>query len=182
MIPLCGRSAFASSSFPYKSRGVHSSKRPFFSHSTSIYLFFFDIFSSNSLGDSCWSFFHIRCSENTFFPHDFHSTHLGRPLINFLYTLFFPPPAAILFKMKSSTIAFSLLITTAAARSLGAQQKRATHRTFIKRELPQEHSHEIFLTTVTASLNLNNPAKISDAVFGLLGADVRISFKFFMSQ
>lgn len=84
--------------------------------------------------------------------------------------------------MKSSTIAFSLLITAAAARSLGAQQKRATHRTFIKREVPQEHSHEIFITTVTASLNLNNPAKISDAVFGLLGAAVRISFESFMLQ
>lgn len=182
MIPLCGRSAFASSSFPYKSRGVHSSKRPFFSHSTSIYLFFFDIFSSNSLGDSCWSFFHIRCSENALFFLRLSFNTLGPAPYQFFIHTFFPPPAAILFKMKSSTIAFSLLITTAAARSLGAQQKRATHRTFIKRELPQEHSHEIFLTTVTASLNLNNPAKISDAVFGLLGADVRISFKFFMSQ
>ena len=37
------------------------------------------------------------------------------------------------------------------------------------REVPQEHSHEQFLTTVRASLQTNNPAGISDPVFGLLG-------------
>ncbi|KAF9483505.1 hypothetical protein BDN70DRAFT_799731 [Pholiota conissans] len=39
----------------------------------------------------------------------------------------------------------------------------------IRREVPQEHSHEQFLTTVRASLNLNNPDGIQDPVFGLLG-------------
>jgi len=39
----------------------------------------------------------------------------------------------------------------------------------VKREVPQEHSHEQFLTSVRASLNLNNPANIEDVVFGLLG-------------
>jgi len=38
-----------------------------------------------------------------------------------------------------------------------------------RREVPQEHSHEQFLTTVRASLNLNNPSGIKDVVFGLLG-------------
>ncbi|KAL9113591.1 MAG: hypothetical protein Q9227_002329 [Pyrenula ochraceoflavens] len=38
-----------------------------------------------------------------------------------------------------------------------------------KREVPQEHSHEQFLTTVRASLQQNNPAQIQDPVFGLLG-------------
>ncbi|RDW69691.1 hypothetical protein BP6252_08711 [Coleophoma cylindrospora] len=37
------------------------------------------------------------------------------------------------------------------------------------REVPQEHSHERFLTGVRINLNLNNPAKIQDPVFGLLG-------------
>ncbi len=32
-----------------------------------------------------------------------------------------------------------------------------------------EHSHEQFLTTVGASLALNNPDNIQDSVFGLLG-------------
>ena len=32
-----------------------------------------------------------------------------------------------------------------------------------------EHSHEPFLTSVRASLNLNNPDGILDPVFGLLG-------------
>ncbi|KAF8895445.1 hypothetical protein BD779DRAFT_1499601, partial [Infundibulicybe gibba] len=39
----------------------------------------------------------------------------------------------------------------------------------IRREVPQEHSHEPFLTSVRASLALNNPDQISDPVFGLLG-------------
>ncbi|KAI1079132.1 hypothetical protein F5B20DRAFT_179998 [Whalleya microplaca] len=38
-----------------------------------------------------------------------------------------------------------------------------------KREVPQEHSHEQFLTGVEAALNLNNVDKIQGAVFGLLG-------------
>lgn len=76
--------------------------------------------------------------------------------------------------MKTSIIAISLLITVATARSLGAQpQRRAIHRSFGKREVPQEHSHEAILTAVGASLNLNNPDKIADPVFGLLGAAVR---------
>jgi hypothetical protein len=39
----------------------------------------------------------------------------------------------------------------------------------IRREVPQEHSHQQFLTTVQTNLQLNNPDKIVDAVFGLLG-------------
>ncbi|KAG6836103.1 hypothetical protein H0H93_011330 [Arthromyces matolae] len=39
----------------------------------------------------------------------------------------------------------------------------------LRREVPQEHSHEQFLTSVRASLNLNNPDGIVDPVFGLLG-------------
>jgi len=39
----------------------------------------------------------------------------------------------------------------------------------IRREVPQEHSHEPFLTSVRASLALNNPDGIVDPVFGLLG-------------
>ncbi|EAU86232.1 hypothetical protein CC1G_03443 [Coprinopsis cinerea okayama7 len=39
----------------------------------------------------------------------------------------------------------------------------------VRREVPQEHSHERFLRSVQASLQLNNPAGIVDSVFGLLG-------------
>ncbi|KAF4617539.1 hypothetical protein D9613_005913 [Agrocybe pediades] len=38
-----------------------------------------------------------------------------------------------------------------------------------RREVPQEHSHEQFLTSVRASLNKNNPNNIQDPVFALLG-------------
>lgn len=39
----------------------------------------------------------------------------------------------------------------------------------IRREVPQEHSHQQFLTSVTTSLQKNNPSGIVDAVFGVLG-------------
>ncbi|KAI1114440.1 hypothetical protein F5Y14DRAFT_461387 [Nemania sp. NC0429] len=39
----------------------------------------------------------------------------------------------------------------------------------LRREVPQEHSHEQFLTGVAAALNLNNVEKIQDPVFALLG-------------
>lgn len=39
----------------------------------------------------------------------------------------------------------------------------------VKREVPQEHSHQRFLTSVQTSLLANNPDQIQDAVFGLLG-------------
>ncbi|RPD77987.1 hypothetical protein L226DRAFT_458808 [Lentinus tigrinus ALCF2SS1-7] len=39
----------------------------------------------------------------------------------------------------------------------------------VRREVPQEHSHEPILTAVRATLNLNNPDKIVDPVFALLG-------------
>ncbi|RDB17940.1 hypothetical protein Hypma_000906 [Hypsizygus marmoreus] len=39
----------------------------------------------------------------------------------------------------------------------------------VRREVPQEHSHEPFLTSVGKSLALNNPDGIVDPVFGLLG-------------
>ncbi|ETI22243.1 hypothetical protein G647_06316 [Cladophialophora carrionii CBS 160.54] len=38
-----------------------------------------------------------------------------------------------------------------------------------RREVPQEHSHEKFLTIVNTNLKLDNPDNIVDAVFGLLG-------------
>ncbi|EXJ67981.1 uncharacterized protein A1O5_08595 [Cladophialophora psammophila CBS 110553] len=38
-----------------------------------------------------------------------------------------------------------------------------------RREVPQEHSHEKFLTTVNQFLKIDNPDNIVDAVFGLLG-------------
>lgn len=41
----------------------------------------------------------------------------------------------------------------------------------VRREVPQEHSHEQFLTSVRNSLNKNNPDGITDPVFGLLGDD-----------
>lgn len=37
------------------------------------------------------------------------------------------------------------------------------------REVPQEHSHNVFLDLVRTSLDVNNPKNIQDPVFGLLG-------------
>lgn len=41
--------------------------------------------------------------------------------------------------------------------------------TLLRREVPQEHSHQQFLTSVQTSLLKNNPLDFVDAVFGLLG-------------
>ena len=46
--------------------------------------------------------------------------------------------------------------------------KRIPARMLRGREVPQEHSHEKFLTSVRTSLNLDNPEGIKDVVFGLL--------------
>lgn len=63
--------------------------------------------------------------------------------------------------MKTDYILPALLsLSLATARPFSTVQKR---------EVPQEHSHEQFLSKVRTSLNLNNPAGIVDPVFGLLG-------------
>jgi hypothetical protein len=63
--------------------------------------------------------------------------------------------------MKSSTYA-AIMATIATISS-------ARPTEMVRREVPQEHSHEQFLTTVRTSLQANNPAGIVDPVFGLLG-------------
>lgn len=52
----------------------------------------------------------------------------------------------------------------------------ATARPLQRREVPQEHSHQKFLTSVTTSLAANNPDKVVDPVFALLGNAVRLIF------
>ena len=58
-----------------------------------------------------------------------------------------------------------------AKRSHGGTERRSSfwNAMLSRREVPQEHSHAKFITIVTTNLNLNNPDKIKDAVFGLLG-------------
>jgi hypothetical protein len=68
--------------------------------------------------------------------------------------------------MKTTSIlSFVALSALASARPLSRTK-------LIRREVPQEHSHEQYLTTVRNSLNLDNPDGISDPVFGLLGNQV----------
>jgi hypothetical protein len=38
-----------------------------------------------------------------------------------------------------------------------------------RREVPQEHSHQKFITTVATLLRIDNPDGIVDPIFGLLG-------------
>ncbi|KAL6245614.1 hypothetical protein RBB50_007613 [Rhinocladiella similis] len=61
-------------------------------------------------------------------------------------------------KYEIATLALTLGLSTASP----VHQHRA-------REVPQEHSHNIFLDLVRTSLQINNPLKIQDPVFGLLG-------------
>ena len=62
--------------------------------------------------------------------------------------------------MKTSFIAITLIGAAAAA----------PYKTIAKREVPQEHAHENVIRAVQTSLELNNPDKIVNSVFGLLGA------------
>lgn len=65
--------------------------------------------------------------------------------------------------MKQSVIALSLV---------GAALARpgVNNFNFEKREVPQEHAHRNVNLEVSKSLNANNPDKIGDPIFGLLGA------------
>lgn len=65
--------------------------------------------------------------------------------------------------MKQSIIALSLVGAVLARPGVNTYS-------FTKREVPQEHAHRNVNLEVTKSLNLNNPDKIQDPVFGLLGA------------
>jgi hypothetical protein len=76
--------------------------------------------------------------------------------------------------MKTTSIlSFVALSALATARPL-------TRSKLVRREVPQEHSHEQYLTTVRNSLNIDNPDGISDPVFGLLGNQVCALCDFFM--
>lgn len=67
--------------------------------------------------------------------------------------------------MKSSIISI-LSVSAAIASPLPHTRDRVALES---REVPQEHSHEIFLTLTREALNKNNPKNIKDVVFGLLG-------------
>jgi len=62
-----------------------------------------------------------------------------------------------------SSKAFLLALVSFAIRSSAAPT------TIRRREVPQEHSHQPFLTSVQTSLLQNNPNELVDSVFGLLG-------------
>ena len=65
--------------------------------------------------------------------------------------------------MKSAIISSTFFLTLVSARPVNLLQA------IVKREVPQEHSHNLQLSQVRDALNLNNPDGIQDPVFGLLG-------------
>lgn len=74
--------------------------------------------------------------------------------------------------MKTNTAAFILALmglTTARPVAPGIKRLQARAFTKLRREVPQEHSHEQFLTGVGLALNLNNVDNVQDPVFALLG-------------
>jgi hypothetical protein len=72
------------------------------------------------------------------------------------------------YEIATALIAFFGLAT--AAPTLKPKTVFSIPRAMLRgREVPQEHSHNRFLDGVRANLALNNPAGISDPVFGLLG-------------
>ncbi|KAI0486138.1 hypothetical protein F4859DRAFT_357031 [Xylaria cf. heliscus] len=72
-------------------------------------------------------------------------------------------------KFTTST-AVLVMVGVASARPDAVRFSRKTRGSSkFRREVPQEHSHEQFLTGVGAALNLNNVENIQDPVFALLG-------------
>ncbi|KAI0845529.1 hypothetical protein F5Y00DRAFT_166708 [Daldinia vernicosa] len=76
-------------------------------------------------------------------------------------------------KVETSAALFALL-SVASARPDAVKIFRKTHAPIgasakFRREVPQEHSHEKFLTGVGQALNLNNVDQVQDPVFALLG-------------
>ncbi|KAI1429937.1 hypothetical protein F5Y12DRAFT_709479 [Xylaria sp. FL1777] len=72
-------------------------------------------------------------------------------------------------KFTTST-AMLVMVGVASARPDAVRFSRKTRgSTKLRREVPQEHSHEQFLTGVGAALNLNNVENVQDPVFALLG-------------
>ncbi|OHE94897.1 hypothetical protein CORC01_09816 [Colletotrichum orchidophilum] len=69
-------------------------------------------------------------------------------------------------KYQTITFATSTLLGLVAA---SPYHRHHNVRRVTKREVPQEHSHEIFLNITREFLNKENPKGISDPVFGLLG-------------
>jgi hypothetical protein len=72
-------------------------------------------------------------------------------------------------KYDTATLLIVLFGLSAAAPTPKADSVILPRYTLRGREVPQEHSHNRFLDGVRVNLNLNNPAAISDPVFGLLG-------------
>ncbi|KAJ0383018.1 hypothetical protein COL922a_011359 [Colletotrichum nupharicola] len=69
-------------------------------------------------------------------------------------------------KYQAVALAASSLLALAEA---GSYHRHHHVRRMAKREVPQEHSHEIFLNITREFLNKQNPKAIADPVFGLLG-------------
>ena len=67
--------------------------------------------------------------------------------------------------MKYALIVFTALLASIEARV--PRQERSSR--IMRREVPQEHSHNKYINTTDTFLKMNNPDNIEDAVFGLLG-------------
>lgn len=73
-------------------------------------------------------------------------------------------------KYQSTISLFAILGLTVAVPMPAPRNKFSVPGELIEtREVPQEHSHERFITTVRTNLALNNPDNIQDPIFGLLG-------------
>jgi hypothetical protein len=68
--------------------------------------------------------------------------------------------------MKQGVAAVLLAISLTSASPFAFESHKAR---LLAREVPQEHSHNVFLDLVRTSLQANNPQNIQDPVFGLLG-------------
>lgn len=96
-------------------------------------------------------------SVNAKHPLSLHSFNTGRTSFHILQS--FNHQIA---KMKFEATLLALV-------GLATAREVSLYNAVVKREVPQEHSHQAIVATTQTNLQLNNPLKIQDAVFALLG-------------
>ncbi|KAI2467158.1 hypothetical protein F4781DRAFT_324563 [Annulohypoxylon bovei var. microspora] len=75
-------------------------------------------------------------------------------------------------KVETSAVLLAMMGVAAArpdAVRLFRKNRHVANSAKVRREVPQEHSHNKFIAGVGAALNLNNVDQVSDPVFALLG-------------
>lgn len=112
------------------------------------------------------SVFYSSCPAGWSVPYEFDTLYFRFILYSLLGKLscvtYFNRLLRITMKFQSTSTAAALLLGQAFGLPLPSSN-------MLRREVPQEHSHDVFLSITNEALAKSNPKGITDAVFGLLG-------------